>query len=70
MVAILSVGEPRDLLLRPAGGGGTAVRRPLGHGDLIVMGGACQRTWEHCVPKSARATGPRISIQFRPSGVR
>ncbi|WNM32319.1 alpha-ketoglutarate-dependent dioxygenase AlkB [Streptomyces sp. Li-HN-5-11] len=70
MVAILSVGEPRDLLLRPAGGGGTAVRRPLGHGDLIVMGGSCQRTWEHCVPKSARATGPRISIQFRPSGVR
>ncbi|ANP52739.1 alkylated DNA repair dioxygenase AlkB [Streptomyces griseochromogenes] len=70
MVAILSVGEPRDLLLRPAGGGGTTVRRPLGHGDLIVMGGSCQRTWEHCVPKTARATGPRISVQFRPHGVR
>jgi alkylated DNA repair dioxygenase AlkB len=70
MVAILSVGEPRDLLLRPAGGGGTTVRRPLGHGDLIVMGGSCQRTWEHCVPKTARPTGPRISIQFRPQGVR
>ncbi|SMF43507.1 alpha-ketoglutarate-dependent dioxygenase AlkB [Streptomyces sp. Amel2xC10] len=69
MVAILSVGTPRDLLLRPAGGGGT-VRRPLGHGDLIVMGGSCQRTWEHCVPKSARAAGPRISVQFRPHGVR
>ena len=69
MVAILSVGEPRDLLLRPAGGG-EALRRPLGHGDLIVMGGSCQRTWEHCVPKSARAAGPRISIQFRPLGVR
>ncbi|MGW0080846.1 alpha-ketoglutarate-dependent dioxygenase AlkB [Streptomyces sp. NPDC003393] len=69
MVAILSVGAPRDLLLRPAGGGPT-IRRPLGHGDLIVMGGSCQRTWEHCVPKSTRATEPRISIQFRPSGVR
>jgi alkylated DNA repair dioxygenase AlkB len=68
MVAILSVGAPRDLLLRPSGGGDT-VRRPLGHGDLIVMGGSCQRTWEHCVPKSTRATGPRISIQFRPHGV-
>ncbi|GAA3170664.1 alpha-ketoglutarate-dependent dioxygenase AlkB [Streptomyces virens] len=68
MVAILSVGAPRDLLLRPAGGGET-VRRPLGHGDLIVMGGSCQRTWEHAVPKSTRATGPRISIQFRPHGV-
>lgn len=69
VVAILSVGAPRDLLLRPVGGGRT-VRRPLGHGDLIVMGGSCQRTWEHCVPKSARVTEPRISIQFRPAGVR
>lgn len=68
MVAILSVGTPRDLLLRPRGGG-KAVRRPLGHGDLLVMGGSCQRTWEHAIPKSSRATGPRISIQFRPSGV-
>ncbi|WP_370666211.1 alpha-ketoglutarate-dependent dioxygenase AlkB [Streptomyces sp. IBSBF 2507] len=70
MVAILSVGAPRDLLLRPAGGGGETVRRPLGHGDLIVMGGSCQRTWEHCIPKSTRAAGPRISVQFRPHGVR
>ncbi|MBQ0876478.1 alpha-ketoglutarate-dependent dioxygenase AlkB [Streptomyces sp. RT42] len=70
MVAILSVGAPRDLLLRPVGGGGATVRRPLGHGDLIVMGGSCQRTWEHCVPKSTRAAGPRISVQFRPHGVR
>ena len=69
MVAILSVGAPRDLLLRPRRGG-TPVRRPLGHGDLIVMGGSCQRTWEHAIPKSARAAGPRISVQFRPHGVR
>jgi alkylated DNA repair dioxygenase AlkB len=69
MVAIVSVGDPRALLLRP-NGGATAVRHDLGHGDLIVMGGSCQRTWEHCVPKSARAAGPRISIQFRTRGVR
>jgi len=69
MVAILSVGSPRSLLLRPRGGGET-VRRPLGHGDLIVMGGSCQRTWEHCIPKSTKPTGPRVSIQFRPHNVR
>lgn len=69
MVAILSVGAPRDLVLRPRGGGRAPLRRPLGHGDLIVMGGSCQRTWEHAVPKTARAVGPRISIQFRPQGV-
>ncbi|MBD9725169.1 alpha-ketoglutarate-dependent dioxygenase AlkB [Streptomyces caniscabiei] len=70
MVAILSVGDPRDLALRPHGGGGQTLRFPQGHGDLIVMGGSCQRTWDHAVPKSTRAVGPRISIQFRPRGVR
>lgn len=69
MVAIISVGDPRHLLLRPRGGGET-LRYDLGHGDLIVMGGSCQRTWEHAIPKTARPTGPRISIQFRPHGVR
>jgi alkylated DNA repair dioxygenase AlkB len=69
MVAILSLGEARPLLLRPRGGG-EALRYNLGHGDLLVMGGSCQRTWEHAVPKSARPTGPRISVQFRPHGVR
>ncbi|GAA2839422.1 alpha-ketoglutarate-dependent dioxygenase AlkB [Kitasatospora paracochleata] len=70
MVAIVSVGEARPLLLRPRFGGGPTVRRALGHGDLLVMGGSCQRTWEHAVPKSAKPVGPRISIQFRPRGVR
>lgn len=69
MVAIISVGSPRALLLRPRGGGRT-IRHDLGHGDLVVMGGSCQRTWEHSVPKAARDVGPRISIQFRPRGVR
>lgn len=69
MVAILSVGAARTLLLRPHGGG-HAFRQSLGPGDLIVMGGSCQRTWEHAIPKTSRPTGPRISIQFRPRGVR
>ena len=71
MVAIISLGAARPLLLRPRGGGpGRTLRYNLGHGDLIVMGGSCQRTWEHAVPKSARPVGPRVSIQFRPHGVR
>ncbi|MFD4370413.1 alpha-ketoglutarate-dependent dioxygenase AlkB [Streptomyces sp. NPDC058486] len=70
MVAILSLGDPRDLVLRPRGGGPVALRLPLGHGDLVVMGGSCQRTWDHAVPKTSRAVGPRISVQFRPRGVR
>jgi alkylated DNA repair dioxygenase AlkB len=70
MVAIVSIGDPRALLLRPRGGGAGALKFDLGHGDLLVMGGSCQRTWEHAVPKTARPAGPRISIQFRVRGVR
>ncbi|MEV6239743.1 alpha-ketoglutarate-dependent dioxygenase AlkB [Lentzea sp. NPDC051838] len=69
MVAIVSVGTPRALLLRPRGGGETH-KYALGHGDLLVMGGSCQRTWEHAIPKTSKVVGPRISVQFRPHGVR
>jgi alkylated DNA repair dioxygenase AlkB len=68
MVAIVSFGSPRPLLLRPVGGG-QSLRYPLGHGDLVVMGGSCQRTWEHSIPKTAKPVGPRVSVQFRPAGV-
>lgn len=113
MVAIVSLGSPREFLLRPRGGsaiarsiaahsrssaaagvsrpapagsGGVAatgsavavkrlsgagtIRHTLQHGDLIVMGGSCQRTWEHSIPKTTRPVGPRVSVQFRPRGVR
>jgi alkylated DNA repair dioxygenase AlkB len=72
MVAIVSLGSPRALLLRPRGGaaGERPLRFEVGHGDLLVMGGSCQRTWEHAVPKTSKAIGPRISVQFRPRGVR
>ena len=69
MVAILSLGAPRAFLLRPRGGG-KSLRYEIGHGDLLVMGGSCQRTWEHAVPKTSQPVGPRISVQFRPRGVR
>jgi alkylated DNA repair dioxygenase AlkB len=68
IVAIVSFGAPRPLLLRPRGGGGS-LRFPVGHGDLIVMGGSCQRTWEHAIPKTSRPVGPRVSVQFRPVNV-
>jgi alkylated DNA repair dioxygenase AlkB len=69
IVAILSLGTPRAFLLRPRRGG-ASLRYEVGHGDLLVMGGSCQRTWEHAVPKTSQAIGSRISVQFRPLGVR
>lgn len=63
IVAICSLGGPRRFALRPMGGG-EAVRLTLGSGDLLVMGGACQHAWEHCVPKMAHAA-PRMSLTLR-----
>lgn len=67
LVAIVSLGAARMLKLRCADD-----RRSLAFtlcsGDLLVMGGAFQRHWEHSVPKSARPVGPRLSVQFRSTG--
>ena len=63
VVAIVSFGAPRRFLLRPAGGG-RSLRLTPASGDLLVLGGTCQSTWQHCVPKCASA-GPRISVMFR-----
>jgi alkylated DNA repair dioxygenase AlkB len=69
MVAIVSLGATRTFAMRRRGGG-PSLRLPLAHGDLLVMGGSCQRTWEHAVPKTSSTTGARVSIQFRPRDVR
>lgn len=68
MVAIVSLGAERKLSLRPRTGGET-IAFAVGHGDLLVMGGTCQRTWDHAVLKTAKPVGPRISVQFRPLNV-
>ena len=64
LVATLSLGAPRRFLMRPTGGGPSRSFQ-LGWGDLMVMGGDCQRTWEHCVPKTHGPADPRISVMFR-----
>lgn len=66
MVAILSLGDARTLSVRPKDAVGDTLRFPLGHGDLIVMGGSSQRTHEHAILKTKGAVGPRISVQYRP----
>jgi alkylated DNA repair dioxygenase AlkB len=64
LVATLSLGAPRRFLMRPRGGGMSRGWK-LGWGDLLVMGGSCQRTWQHSIPKVAHAD-PRIAVMFRP----
>jgi alkylated DNA repair dioxygenase AlkB len=62
-IAIVTLGARRPFLVRPMGGGSSYDVKP-GAGDLLVMGGACQMRWQHCVPKITRA-GPRISCSLR-----
>ena len=64
LVAIVTFGAARPFLLRPQSGGRSIDVRPAS-GDLLVMGGACQASWEHGVPKVAGGSGPRISASIR-----
>ena len=73
VVAIVSLGSGRTLRMRPrprprdgSEVPGRSRAFPLLPGDLFVMGGATQTTWQHSVPKVARA-GARVSLQFRHS---
>lgn len=71
LVATVSLGGARRFQLRPrlAAADGGAPRRSvyftLGGGDLVVMGGTCQRTWQHAIPKAKQAS-TRIALMFRP----
>lgn len=64
IVPVLSLGATRRFALRPKAGGPSTTLTAMA-GDLIVMGGRCQRDWVHAVPKQAHPAGPRISVNFK-----
>ncbi len=75
IIAVLTFGQQRSWQLRPRanrrladqpGKGATHELEPAS-GDLLVMGGTCQKGWEHSVPYLPAETGlaPRVSIQWR-----
>ena len=76
LIAIVVLGQRRPFVVRPRAPGGVPVERvpagsdpsdvilTPGEGDMIVMGGACQREWLHGVPR-ASTDGPRISLTWR-----
>lgn len=70
LVAILSLGGARNFQLRRydevrGRGFGPSLTLRVAWGDVLVMGGACQRRWEHRVPKMKHAE-PRMAVMFRP----
>jgi len=66
VVALISLGSRRTFRMRAKERKRDTRAFTLVPGDLFVMGGTTQRTWEHSVPKVAKA-GPRLSLQFRHS---
>jgi alkylated DNA repair dioxygenase AlkB len=63
VIPVLSLGATRRFLLRPTAGGPTTAIIARG-GDLVVMGGRCQRDYQHSVPKQKRPDGARVSLNF------
>ena len=63
VIPVLSLGATRRFLIRPAGGGPSTTIVVHG-GDLVVMGGRCQKDYQHSVPKQKQPAGARLSLNF------
>jgi len=62
----LSWGETRAFKLAPkTAGGGLRMDLELEDGDVLVMGGECQRTHKHQIPRDTKCHGRRIGLTFR-----
>ena len=68
VVCVASLGGPRRFMVRPfeRTSGTRSIAFDIHSGDLVVMGGSCQRTVEHTVPK-VRAANARMALMFRHS---
>lgn len=64
-ISSVSLGTRRRFLWRKADDHSQVMEVPLGHGDLIVMGGAFQQHWEHSIAKTTDQVGSRINLTFR-----
>jgi alkylated DNA repair dioxygenase AlkB len=65
-VPVLTLGATRRFLIKPRAGGTSRAFWPES-GDLLVMGGRCQRDWVHALPKAPGIAGARISVNFQSS---
>jgi len=65
LIASLSFGATRKFVLKHKSREVPRIEIPLSHGDLLIMGGQCQRFYKHALPKSVRVKNPRINLTFR-----
>ena len=64
-IALVSLGDPRRMLIRAKTGNRTSIAIDLEPGSLLCMSHASQFTHEHGIPKTKKSQGPRISVVFR-----
>ncbi|TAA28747.1 alpha-ketoglutarate-dependent dioxygenase AlkB family protein [Pseudoxanthomonas winnipegensis] len=65
VIASLSLGAARRFVLRRRDDHAVKQTLVLEPGSLLVMRGACQRDWQHALPRTARPVGPRLNLTFR-----
>jgi alkylated DNA repair dioxygenase AlkB len=63
VIPVLSLGASRRFLIRPVSGG-PSKKVTVHGGDLVVMGGRCQKDYQHSVPKQKTVAGARLSLNF------
>lgn len=64
VIASVSLGATRKLVLRHKKDKTVSLSLPLVHGSLLVMRGTTQRFYRHAIPRVA-AAGERINLTFR-----
>jgi len=64
-VASVSLGAVRVFELRKKKGAPNFIRFPLFPGSLLLMEGAVQEDWLHCIPKDPNCKEERVNLTFR-----
>lgn len=64
-IASVTLGESRDFDLRENGNPARSLRIHLRSGSLLIMKGATQKRWKHCLPKRKDFKGELINLTFR-----
>lgn len=65
LIASVSFGAPRAFVLRHNRQRTWKVSTCLHAGDVLLMAGATQQHWQHCIPKRKGVAQPRINLTFR-----
>jgi alkylated DNA repair dioxygenase AlkB len=68
VIASISLGATRRFHLRHRAGSVAPLRIDLNPGSLLIMAGETQQHWQHRLPKTQKAIGPRINLTFRHLG--